>query len=226
MGVLKSCKQVARQVSNVLRDLSASQRFVDLWNDLFSHNYSHHPSCHKRSLVNTLLRRARNIPSTLKGKREEAKRVKAVLRETNYSSSFINQSCKRALSDPPTTTIACNGFVVIPSLAGHFGKDWPRPETTKGQSRLQATNHHQQPLSTSESAKGRRPAQIGHSIQKLCTNCVVYYGQTERQLKTWIVEHKKAVSLFHYNSMVACHVYENSCHMDFSYVKVVGQLKI
>ena len=36
------------------------------------------------------------------------------------------------------------------------------------------------------------------------------------------MEHKKAVSLFDYNSMVACHVYENSYHMDFSYVKVVG----
>jgi len=49
-----------------------------------------------------------------------------------------------------------------------------------------------------------------------------HYGQTERQLKTWIVEHKKAVSLFDYNSKAACHVYENSYHMDFSYVKVVG----
>jgi len=56
----------------------------------------------------------------------------------------------------------------------------------------------------------------------LCTNCVVYYGQTERQLKTWIVEHKKAVSLFDCNSVVACHVYENSYHIVFSYVKVVG----
>ena len=32
MGVLKSCYQVARKVSNVSRDLSARQRFVDLWN--------------------------------------------------------------------------------------------------------------------------------------------------------------------------------------------------
>ena len=59
-----------------------------------------------------------NIPSTLEGKREEAKRVKAVLCENNYPSSFINQSCERALSDPPTTTITSNGFAVLPHLLG------------------------------------------------------------------------------------------------------------
>ena len=35
---------------------------------------SYYPSCHKRSMVNTLLLRARNIPSTSKGKREETRR--------------------------------------------------------------------------------------------------------------------------------------------------------
>ena len=48
---------------------------------------SHHPSCHKRSVVNTLLLCARNIASTSKGKREEAQRVKAVLRENNCPSA-------------------------------------------------------------------------------------------------------------------------------------------
>ena len=43
---------------------------------------SHHPLRHKRSVVKTLLLRARNIPSTSKGKREEAQRVKAVVERT------------------------------------------------------------------------------------------------------------------------------------------------
>ena len=47
---------------------------------------------------------------------------------------------------------------------------WPRPKIITGQSRLQTTNHHQQPLSTPERAEGYRPAQIGHGIQnQLCT---------------------------------------------------------
>ena len=45
---------------------------------------SHHPSCHKRSVVNMLLLHARNIPSMSKGKQEEMRQVKVVLQENNY----------------------------------------------------------------------------------------------------------------------------------------------
>ena len=67
-----------------------------------------HPLWHKRSVVNTLLKRANNIPSTNKGRREETQRVKAVLRDNNYMypMSFI-QNCERALTkpnNPPITT--------------------------------------------------------------------------------------------------------------------------
>ena len=43
----------------------------------------HHPLCHKRSVVNTLLLRARNIPSTGEGKLEERRRVKAIHRASS-----------------------------------------------------------------------------------------------------------------------------------------------
>ena len=49
--------------------------------------------------------RARNIPSTSKGKHEETRQVKAVLRENNYPSSFVRE-CERARttkSTKPTT---------------------------------------------------------------------------------------------------------------------------
>ena len=49
--------------------------------------------------------------------------------------------------------------------ARHSRKNWPRPETTTGQSRLQTTNRHQQPLSTPKSANKCRPAEAGHSAQ-------------------------------------------------------------
>ena len=72
--------------------------------------------CHKRSVVSILLRRAQNIPSTQKGKREETKRIKAVLRDNNYPSSFIN-SCERSLSKLPTD-LQSIGFVVLLYVQG------------------------------------------------------------------------------------------------------------
>ncbi|KAL9969335.1 hypothetical protein ACROYT_G021535 [Oculina patagonica] len=77
---------------------------------------AHHPVCHKRSVVCTLLRRAKNIPSTQEGKRKETKRVKSVLRENNYPPSFINK-CERSLSKPPAD-LPTNGFVVLPYVQG------------------------------------------------------------------------------------------------------------
>ena len=92
----------------VYRKPTHTDRYLDF--------HSHHPWCHKRSVVNTLLLRARNIPSTGEGKLEETQRAKAVLRENNYPSGFIKE-CERALatkSAKPTT----NGFVVVPYVKG------------------------------------------------------------------------------------------------------------
>ena len=49
----------------------------------------------------------------------------------------------------------------------------------------------------------------------------MYYGQTERSLKTRIAEHKKAVASFNQNSKVASHVHQLSHNMNFANVKVV-----
>ena len=50
----------------------------------------------------------------------------------------------------------------------------------------------------------------------------VYYGQTERSLKTRIAEHRKAVSCFDHNSKIASHVHHLNHNMDFENAKVVG----
>jgi len=78
---------------NVYRKPTHTDRYLDF--------NSHHPLSRKRSVVSTLQRRAQNLPSTQKGKREETKRIKAVLRDNNYPSPFIN-SCERSLSKLPT----------------------------------------------------------------------------------------------------------------------------
>jgi len=50
----------------------------------------------------------------------------------------------------------------------------------------------------------------------------VYCGQTERSLKTRILEHKKAVASFDQNSKVASHVHQFSHNMNFANVRVLG----
>ena len=56
-----------------------------------------------------------------------------------------------------------------------------------------------------------------------CTQCnFVYYGQTERSLKTRIAEHRKAVAGFDQNSKLASQVPHFSHIMNFENVKVVG----
>ena len=55
------------------------------------------------------------------------------------------------------------------------------------------------------------------------TQCnYVYYGQTERSLKTRIVEHKKAVASFDHNSKVKGHVHLFGHRMNFENVGVDG----
>jgi len=77
--------------TNIQVDVYRKPTNTDHYLDLFL--------CHKTSVVNTLLKRANNIPSTNEGKREETQQVKAVLRDNNhwYLMSFI-QNCKRALT--------------------------------------------------------------------------------------------------------------------------------
>lgn len=65
---------------NVYRRPTHTDRYIDF--------HSHHPLCHKRSVVNTLLVRAGKIPSTSKGKREETRRVKGVVQGNNYPLSL------------------------------------------------------------------------------------------------------------------------------------------
>ena len=88
---------------------------------------SHHPSQHQRSVVNNLLRRAQEIPSTNAGRSRERTHVIKVLRDNNYPLRFI-RSCKSyhsalhrdsntndasSASAPSTSTI-----VVLPYVRG------------------------------------------------------------------------------------------------------------
>ena len=101
-----------RRSTEIHVDVYRKPTHTDCYLDFFSC----HPLCHKRSVVNTLLKRANNIPSMNKGRREEIQQVKAVLRDNNYPMSFI-RNCERALTKQPAEN-NFNGFVVLPYVQG------------------------------------------------------------------------------------------------------------
>ena len=88
---------------------------------------SHHPSQHKRSVVNTLLHRAQKIPSTNAERSRERTHVSKVLRDNNYPLSFI-RSCKsyhNSLRQDSSTNDSSSAnassaspFVVLPYVRG------------------------------------------------------------------------------------------------------------
>ena len=116
--------------------------------------HSHHPSGQKRSVVNTLLLRERNIPSTNKGKREETRRVKAVLRGNNYpmTSSFIND-CEKVLGitkpTKPTTNGFCSAFICSWCLWKIIGRLLKQQQI---QVLYKPQKKHQQHFSTTDAA--------------------------------------------------------------------------
>ena len=133
-------------------------------------------------MVNTLLRRANNIPSTNKGRREEMQRVKAVLRDNNYPLSFIH-NCERALTTQPAEN-NFNGFVVLPYVQGVSEKIG----RILNQQKVKVAYKPQQTITSLFPS----PKELDHSdrqksgiVYKISsTQCnFVYYGRTERSLR-------------------------------------------
>ena len=134
--------------------------------------------CHKRSVVNKLLKRANNIPSTNKGRREETQRFKAVLRDNNYPMSFI-RNCKRALTEQPAEN-SFNGFVVLLYVQGvseKIGRIFKQQKVKVAYKPQQTTNSlFPRPKELDDS--DRQKSGIVYEIN--CTQCnFVYYGQTK-----------------------------------------------
>ena len=211
LDTITSRRVTATQVE-VYRKPTHTDRYLDF--------LSHHPSCHKRSVVKTLLLRARNIPSTNKGKREEAQRVKAVLRENNYPSGFIKE-CEGVLGTKPSQPTT-NCYVVLRYVKGvseRIGRVL-KQQSLRVSFQPQRTINSLFPRPKQQDETDRSSSGIVYRIN--CSLCdFVYYGQTERALKTRIYEHKKAVLMFDHYSKLACHVHEHH-HMDFKNVEVVG----
>jgi hypothetical protein len=77
-----------RQNGQIRVDVYRKKTHTDKYMDYTSN----HPPQHKRSVVNTLLDRAEQIPSTNRGKRRERKHVLKVLRDNGYPLQFIKKA--------------------------------------------------------------------------------------------------------------------------------------
>ena len=130
--------------------------------------------------------------------------------------SFIH-NCERALTNN------FNGFVVPPYVQGVSEKIGRilKQQKVKVAYKPQQTINCLFPRPKRRDDSDRQKSGIVYKID--CTPCnVVYYGQTERSLRTRIAEHKKAVASFDQNSKVASHVHQFSHNMNFANVKVIG----
>ena len=135
--------------------------------------------------------------------------------------SFIHK-CERALTTQPAEN-NFNGFVALPyvqCVSEKIGRVLNQ-EKVKVAYTPQQTINSLFPRRKELDDSDRQESGIVYKIT--CTQCnFVYYGQTERSLKTRIVKYKKAVASFDQHSKVAGHVHLFGHNMNFENVEVVG----
>ena len=152
---------------------------------------SHHPSQHKRSMVRTVLDRAKNIPSTDADKLSEVQHVVDALKINGYTDQFI-RSCQSTIvstSQPQTN----RGLATLPYTQGISEKI----ARTFNQFNVNVAH---KPVMTVGSIlrkpkdKFSKDLSSGVIYKINCKDCYkVYVGQTSRALRSRTREHKEAI---------------------------------
>ena len=195
---------------------------------------SHHPSQHKRSVVNTLLRRAQEIPSTNAGRSRERRHVIKVLRDNNYPLRFL-RSCKSYHSSlhrdssnnntSSTSAPSTSPFVVLPYVRG-ISERISRVLRNNG---VKVCYKPCNVLRTCFPRPKDKPSALqcrGVVYKVGCVECnFVYYGQTDRALETRLKEHKRAVRVGDNNSKVAQHANQFGHSIDFDHATIVDKAR-
>ena len=118
------------------------------------------------------------------------------------------------------TLITTNGFVVLPYVNGvseRIGR-LLKQQSLRVSYKPQRTINSLFSRPKQQDKTDRASSGVVYRIN--CSQCdFVYYGQTERSLKTRVSERKKAVMMFDQNSKLACHVHERHHRKDFINVK-------
>lgn len=194
---------------------------------------SHHPSQQKRSVVNTLLDRAEQLPSTNAGKRREKRGVIKVLRDNNYPAELI-KSCvsrRKAPRHVPSSDNASSerttppNTVALSYVKGIYEKIARVLRTNNVKVGFKPLN----PLRTQFPRPKDKPSpeQTRCVVYKVsCLDCdFAYYGQTDRALATRTKEHQRAVRVANSNSKVAQCANQFGHNMDFDHAIIVDKAK-
>lgn len=183
---------------SVYRKATHTDRYLDF--------DSHHQTQHKRSVVRTLMERAKNIPSTEEEISSESKRVLKALAANNYPVNFIRNGHQcNAEQETGVDVVEQRGLVVLRCAKG-FSERITR--VLKG---FNVKVAHK-PIRTIANILKKPKDKISKETSKevvykiKCKDCAcVYIGQTSRALKTRIKEHAKAITTMDKNSLLAEH---------------------
>jgi len=201
-----------RLSTSVYRKPTHTDRYLDF--------QSHHPACHKASVVKTLNRRAFTHCSSDELKDAEIRRTKKVLMENGYPGRFIARrrsdgSRRRAEDERPT-----RGTVVLPYVEGVS-------EEISRILRKADVKTYYRPVTTLRDllvkVKDRVPPveATGAVYQIPCKDCrKVYTGQTGRTVCTRQKEHLRAVRNGDMSNLLANHAWESGHRPDWDAIRV------
>ncbi|KAK3698751.1 hypothetical protein QZH41_004909 [Actinostola sp. cb2023] len=176
---------------------------------------------HKMSVVNTLLRRAKSIPSTEDQKKKEREHVRSVLTENNYPPGII-RTCERTLDhlrdgqdhnssdnrDNETAT------VVLPYVKGIS----ERVQRVLKQHNIRVAHRPMKKLANvfpRPKDPQDKSSRTGIVYKIKCDDCdFVYYGQTERSLKT--IKIKYRIQTFTPKKNMFCFINFSAIFQNFS----------
>ena len=151
---------------------------------------SHHPTTHKRSVVNSLPNRADNIPTSTSGKRKERKHVFNVLMDNGYPKQFLKQCDKhRRLKekqgplDTDNSAVSQTKFITLPYIKGvseQISRTLKRENLNVSYKPIDTLHKHfPKPKDRIDRDQTRS---VVYSID--CQDCdFVYVGQTDRVLR-------------------------------------------
>jgi hypothetical protein len=210
-------------ITTVYRKPTHTERYLDF--------NSHHPMTHKRSVATTLLRRATSIPSNSQERDAELQHVKEVLKTNNYPDHFIKK-CEQSqsISYNQNTNNTFIDETIQPTITLPYISGVAEKITRTLKSYGIKTAH--KPMAKMNSFFPRQTStkdenSIKEVVYKIdCSDChYVYYGQTERALKTRLKEHKRAIVNNLPSSKIAQHANNKGHEFNFNETKIVDREK-
>jgi hypothetical protein len=208
-----------RVVTTVYRKPTHSSRYLAFT--------SAHPLSHKKSVANSLIRRALLIPSTPELKEVELQTVRRSLSINGYPSHFIRSCIRHArnslsCSNPPDATLSARKpRVVIPYLPGSS----ERIGRTLRKLNCQPVYVPQCKIASffpsvkDTVSLSDRPGVV---YRILCSDCSVQYvGETSRKLCTRTKEHVSDVRRFKSSSALAEHALSTGHNFNFDSASVL-----